>query len=103
MPLGMEVGLDPGHILLDVDPVPPKRAQPPIFGPCLLWPNGRPSHQLLSSCTYLQLTVHVCFSVTGFPNFTFTFQSVDCIFFHPVTVNLTYDLDIDLDLDELRC
>jgi len=25
--------------------------QPPIFGPCLLWPNGRPSQQLLSSCT----------------------------------------------------
>jgi len=24
--------------------------QPPLFGPCLLWPNGRPSQQLLSSC-----------------------------------------------------
>ena len=24
---------------------------PPIFGPCLLWPNGRPSQQLLSSCS----------------------------------------------------
>ena len=23
--------------------------QPPLFGPCLLWPNGRPSQQLLSS------------------------------------------------------
>jgi len=38
----MEVDLGPGHILLDGDPAPsPKRAQPrPIFGPCLLWPNG---------------------------------------------------------------
>jgi len=23
---------------------------PPIFGPCLLWPNGRPSQLLLSTC-----------------------------------------------------
>jgi len=24
--------------------------QPPLLGPCLSWPNGRPSQQLLSSC-----------------------------------------------------
>ena len=31
MPLGREVGLGPGHIVLDVDPAPPpqKGAQPP--------------------------------------------------------------------------
>jgi len=41
MPLGMEVGLGPGHIVLDRDPVLlPKGAQPSIFGPRLLWPNG---------------------------------------------------------------
>ena len=40
MKLGKEVGLGPGHIVLDEDPAPPKGAQPPIFGPCLLWPNG---------------------------------------------------------------
>jgi len=43
MPLGMEVGLGPGDFVLDGDPAPPEqRAQPrnPIFGPCLLWPNG---------------------------------------------------------------
>jgi len=42
MPLGRKVGLGPGHIVLDEDPAPPpkKGAQPPIFGPCLLWPNG---------------------------------------------------------------
>jgi len=34
MPLGMEVGLGPGHVVLDGDPAPP------ISGPCLLWPNG---------------------------------------------------------------
>jgi len=42
MKFGMEVGLGPGHIVLDGNPAPPpsKGAQPPIFGPCLLWPNG---------------------------------------------------------------
>ena len=40
MLLGLEVGLGPGHIVLDVDPPIPQREQPPIFGPCLLWPNA---------------------------------------------------------------
>jgi len=40
MKLGTEVGLGPGHIVLDGDPAPPKRAQAPFFGPCLLWPNS---------------------------------------------------------------
>jgi len=45
MPLGVEVGLDPSDIVYDGDPAPPlkKGAELPIFGPCLLWPNGRPS------------------------------------------------------------
>jgi len=44
MPLGTKVGLGPGRIVLHGDPAPlPKGAQPPIRGPCLLWPNGRPS------------------------------------------------------------
>ena len=39
-------GLGPGHIVLDGDPArrpPPKKrgsTQPPIFGPCLMSPNG---------------------------------------------------------------
>jgi len=44
MPLGMGVGLGPGHIALHGDPAPLKRGTvaplPAIFGPCLLWPNG---------------------------------------------------------------
>jgi len=42
MPLGMEVGLDPDHIVLDGPALsPPKTGaqQPPTFGACLLWPN----------------------------------------------------------------
>ena len=30
MPLGTEVGIGPGHIVLDGDPVVPKGAQPPF-------------------------------------------------------------------------
>ena len=43
LPLGMEVGLGPGHIVLDGDPASPPQNMghsPPIAGPCLLWPNG---------------------------------------------------------------
>ena len=43
MPLGTEVGLGPHDIVLDADPATlPKKGQspPPIFGPCLLSPNG---------------------------------------------------------------
>jgi len=42
MPLGREVGLSPSDIVLDGDPapLPQKGAEPPIFGPCLLWPNA---------------------------------------------------------------
>ena len=40
-PLGTEVDLSPGHIVLDGVPAPAKRAQqPPLFGPCLLWPRS---------------------------------------------------------------
>jgi len=53
IPLGTEVGLGPGDIVLDGDPAPPRKGkhQPPLFGQCLLWPNGRPSQQLLSCCS----------------------------------------------------
>jgi len=48
MPLGAKVGFRPGHIVLDGDPAFPRKGHsPPIFGPCLLWPNGRPSQLLL--------------------------------------------------------
>jgi len=42
MKLGVALGLGPGHIVLGGDPgaASPKGAQPPIFGPCLLSPNG---------------------------------------------------------------
>jgi len=51
--LGTKVGLGPGDTVLDGDAAPlpqGKGHSSPTFGPCLLWPNGRQSQQLLSSC-----------------------------------------------------
>jgi len=41
MPLGTEIDLHPGGFVLDGDPahLPKKGRSPPIFGPCLLYPN----------------------------------------------------------------
>jgi len=55
MPLVTEVVLRPGDIVLDGNPaapVPRKKwpQQPPRFGSCALWPDGRPSQQPLCSC-----------------------------------------------------
>jgi len=51
MPLGTKVGLGPGHIVLHGDPAYPQRGTASLlFGPCVLWPNGRPCQLLLSTC-----------------------------------------------------
>ena len=44
MPLGTEVGLGTGHIVLDGNTTATERgtaAPSRLFGRCLLWPNGR--------------------------------------------------------------
>jgi len=46
MPLGKEVGLGPGHIVLDGDPAP--HSSPSPLSAHAYWPNGHPSQQLLS-------------------------------------------------------
>jgi len=41
MPLGMKVGFNPSDSVLDGTQLSlPKGGKAPIFGPCLLWPNG---------------------------------------------------------------
>jgi len=42
MKLGQQVGLGPGHIVLDGDPAPlsQRGTSPPLFGRCLLWPQS---------------------------------------------------------------
>jgi len=50
---GTEIGLGTSDIVLDEDPASPTErgtAAPPLFGPWLLWSDGRPSQLLLSSC-----------------------------------------------------
>jgi len=46
MKLGTQVGLGPGHIVLDGHPAPPPPMghSPPIFGPYMLQPNGWMDH-----------------------------------------------------------
>jgi len=40
-PLGTDVDLGPAHVVLDGVPASTKWAQqPPVFGPCLLWPRS---------------------------------------------------------------
>jgi len=58
MPLGTEVDLGSGDIVLDGDPAPPKGAQLlPILVLCLLWPNGCPSQLLLSTCNVFHTSI----------------------------------------------
>ena len=41
MPLGTEVNVGSGDVVLDGVAAPPKGgAQPPVFGSCLLWPTA---------------------------------------------------------------
>jgi len=51
-PLGREVDLGPGHIVLDGDPAPPRERSTaaPLFSAHGYCGHGRPSQQLLSSC-----------------------------------------------------
>ena len=48
MKFGMQVGLGPGHIVIDGDPglPPPKGESPPIFGPHVVakWLDGSRCH-----------------------------------------------------------
>jgi len=57
IPLGTEVGLGQGYIVLDGPSSNhgKEHRSPPLFGPCLLWRNCRPSQQLLSSCCVFRL------------------------------------------------
>ena len=49
IPLGTEVGLGPGDTVLHGDPAPTPHRK--AHSSPLLWPNGRPSQQLLISCS----------------------------------------------------
>jgi len=68
MPLGTEVELGRGDIVLDAAQLHPKWGMAvkfgmatKIFNPCLLWPNGCPSQLLLSSCSKLKMAAAIIF------------------------------------------
>ena len=101
--LGTEVGLGPGDIVLDGDRAPPRKGaqQPPLFGPCLLWPNGRPSQQPLTYCLrqarlcLLSTVAPSCSSSGDYPGKPFDLQwSVYSVNSTP-TFNITWRLPQD--------
>ena len=59
MPLGTEVDLGPGHIVLDGVSATAKGAQqpPPLFSVHVYCGHGRPSQLLLSTCFSLLLEI----------------------------------------------
>ena len=60
------------------DPGP--TAAPPHFGPCLLWPNGRSSQQLLNSCINLLHPQHIGSGVSALGLRTLLELLADCTF-----------------------
>ena len=56
-PLGAEVDLGPGHMVLDGVPAPAKVAQLPLFSAHVYCGHGRPSQLLLSSCYISRLII----------------------------------------------
>ena len=62
MSYGMEVALGPGHCVRWGAAPPPEKGKstPPLFGPCLLWPSGRPSQLLLSCCSFYRTQAKFC-------------------------------------------
>ena len=73
MPVGREVDVAAGDTVLDGDPAPTKKGHstPPLFGPCLMWPNGRPCQLLLNTCFLLIQRIDDCHCVICFSNHTY--------------------------------
>ena len=64
-PLGTEVDLGSGHIVLDGVPAPAKGAQHPLFSAHVYYGYGRPSQLLLSSCSCFSDYCHLFGFVTS--------------------------------------
>jgi len=91
-PLGTEVDLGSGHIVLDGVPAPAKGAQqpPPLFSAHVCCGHGRPSQLLLSSCTKSRpktalLCIHDHLSSHPFGKFHLMISGINFIF---LSVNL---------------
>jgi len=73
-PLGTEVDLGPGHIVLDGVPAPAKGAHQPLFSAHVYCGHGRPSWLLLSSCQLLSLSITI-FTLNKPDSLRITFDS----------------------------
>jgi len=73
-PLGTEVDLGPGHIVLDGDPAPLRKVHSSahLFGPCLLWP---PSPMSAAAELLYKFTIIVAV-IYGVSNFFTNVQNV---------------------------
>ena len=60
IPLRTEVGLGTDDIVLHWGPLLTERDAAPSFGTFVLWPKGRPSQLLLSSCSFCLFSIYVC-------------------------------------------
>jgi len=89
MSLGTEVDLGPGHIVLGGDPAPPSPKggqQPPLFGPCLLWPRSSISataELLFVSILFCKPSIsvfqrNVCFVALGLVSPVYISQEIGC-------------------------
>jgi len=85
MPLGTDVGLGPGGIVIDGDPAPTERGRaPPLFGPSLLWPNGRRSQQhrrtgtLITVSIAIRVSVYLCVCPLAYPHISKFSVRVTC-------------------------
>ena len=69
-PLDMEIGLRTGDFVLDGDPPPSQKGGgAPIFGPCLLWPNGWCGWSKVALGVEVGFApVHMCFMGTQLPS-----------------------------------
>jgi len=68
-PLGTEVDLGQGHIVLGGDPAPRTAKvaqQPPLFGPCLLWPRSAISATVeLLYINVMAAWLKACFNISS--------------------------------------
>ena len=81
MPLGTEVDLGPGHIVLDGVPAPRERGiAAPLFSAHVYYGHGRPSQLLLSSCQYFI----ACYLLHSFIAFIGVYYSI----FMPISLML---------------
>ena len=75
MPLGMEVNLGPGDVVLDADPAP-------VFSAHVYCGHGRPSQLLLSCCS---LSYAICYSYGADGSFLWPMLQIEVVENRPNT------------------